>query len=85
MIGLTPCKQTNLVTSSSNGFVVTKTNVARGFRTNLFYLYEATLPGLSPGTLYSYSLQVGGVTTATHQFKTQPSHRRVEKRLEVFR
>jgi predicted phosphodiesterase len=70
MVGLTPCKYTNVVTLITNGLSVTKTNVKRGHLTNLFYLYEARLTGLKPGATYSYSVQVGGAATATHQFKT---------------
>jgi len=70
MVGLTPRKYTNIVTSITNGLSVTKTNVKRGHLTNLFYLYEARLTELKAGATYFYSIQVGASATASHQFKT---------------
>ena len=57
MVGLTPCKYTNVVTVITNGLSVTRTNIKRGQLTNLFYLYEARLTGLKPGATYSYSVR----------------------------
>jgi len=70
MVGLTPCKQTNIVTSTTNGLTITKTNVVGAFRTNLFYLYEAALTGLKPAATYSYTVVICGTATAVHQFTT---------------
>ena len=38
-------------------------------RTN-FYIYEATITGLRPGTVYSYSVEFGGIKTPPKKFRT---------------
>ncbi|MCX7872407.1 MAG: metallophosphoesterase family protein [Verrucomicrobiae bacterium] len=38
-------------------------------RTN-FYIYQATLRGLTPGVIYSYSVEFGGIKTPVKKFKT---------------
>ncbi len=36
----------------------------------VFYVYEARLTELQPGTVYSYTVELGGARTRTHHFKT---------------
>ena len=43
------------------------TNVSR---TNIFFIYEATLPKLKPAKTYAYDVEFAGERTPAHQFKT---------------
>jgi 3',5'-cyclic AMP phosphodiesterase CpdA len=75
------CIQTNTVVTCTNRFrVFTRTNgltlarsrVTRTSRTNLFYLYEASLTNLMPGTEYSYRAEVGDARTPLRKFRAFP-------------
>ena len=46
------------------------TNTNNVSRTNVFYIYEATLPKLKPGKTYAYQVEFAGEQTAAHPFKT---------------
>jgi predicted phosphodiesterase len=70
MVSISPDRHTNLVVTVTNGLTVTKTNVVKGSRTNAFLVYQATLTGLSPGSIYTYVVEVGGQQTPPRAFRT---------------
>jgi predicted phosphodiesterase len=70
MVGVSPSKRTNLVTSVTNGVTVTKTNVTTVSRTNFYYVYRAALTNLQPGMRYTYSVELAGRRTEPRMFKT---------------
>lgn len=55
LAGVSPFRHTNVVARFTNGVMVTKTNVVKGFVTNSYYIYQATLTNLQPGALYTYT------------------------------
>ena len=69
-----------LIGVSSNAFSITnvtargKTKVTQGTATNIAFLYEATLAGLRPNSVYAYSAETDGVRTPPKQFKTFGAH-----------
>ena len=74
LVGLTPFRHTNFVTIVTNGATVTKTNRVRGSITNMFYVYQAALTNLQPGTRYTYEVEVAGKATSPRTFKTFNPH-----------
>ena len=70
LVGVTPFRHTNRVTTVTNGVTVTRTNRTRGSVTNTFYVYRAALTNLQPGTSYTYAVEVAGTATAPRAFKT---------------
>ena len=70
MVSISQYRQTNLVVTVTNGLTVTKTNVVKSSRTNAFLVYQATLTGLNPGSIYTYVVEVGGQQTSPRAFRT---------------
>jgi acid phosphatase type 7 len=68
--GVSSFSLTNLVTGQTNGTTFTKTNLTTHSTTNSFYVYEAALTPLKPGTSYSYEVEMGGAQTPARRFKT---------------
>jgi hypothetical protein len=63
-------RQTNWVTFLTNGLVTTRTNITKRSVTNTFFVYQATLSHLRPGTIYTYLVETDGRRTEPRAFKT---------------
>lgn len=66
----TVLKTNRLSTTRVQVLPVLKTNYTAISVTNQFFVYEATLRNLKPGTRYSYSVGLDGARTAVRQFRT---------------
>lgn len=70
LLGVAARRQTNWVTFVTNGITATRTNVVKISITNAFYVYQAALSGLRPGTIYTYLVEMEGQRTEPRAFKT---------------
>lgn len=60
LVGLSPFRRTNCVTSVTNGVTLKKTNVIKGSVTSSYYVYQVTLTNLRPGAIYAYAVEQAG-------------------------
>src|SRR5437867_11148379 len=69
MVGISR-PNTNSTSSSASGGGRRPGGTNAVSRTNIFYIYEATLPNLKSGKTYAYAVEFAGLKSPAHQFQT---------------